>query len=280
MTKASDTLNKMLSYVDPRYLVLFNHILLLAVGILFLDLRRSWEQIVLVIVVAIVVELILSKITFKQQKFDVWDRFLSSTVLALSTLLLIRSSFWWFYAFIAVIGVASKYILVNDKGRHLYNPTNVAIVFGLVALPEFINVRPDSFSTHIFPLCCILFFGTLAVLKANRWRVTLGYVGGIMLLGIPMAYIMDYPLLIVLGPEANVAVLLFAFLMITDPQTTPKDHHLQWIFGFLIAAINLWLRYEELYYSQFIALFIMLSFSIFLYHLPRHKAPPETPASG
>jgi Na+-translocating ferredoxin:NAD+ oxidoreductase RnfD subunit len=78
---------------------------------------------------------------------------------------------------------------------------------------------------------------------------------------------MDYPFLLIIGPELNVGVILFAFLMITDPITSPRNHNLQWLFGFSIAAVNLILRYEQLYYSQFIALFIVLSFtSVFLKH--------------
>lgn len=246
---------------DPRYIVIVNHILLMSTAIILFDLRRSWDQIALAVIVAIATELILSKITFKQKTFDVKSRILSSLVLALSTILLVRSTYWWFYAFIAFVGVASKYIIVNNKGHHIYNPTNVAIVFALIILPEFIQVRPDSFTTHIFSLACILFFGTLAIIRANSWRMTLGYFGGICAIGIPASFIMDYPFLFIIGPELNVGVILFAFLMLTDPQTSPRKASHQWMFGFAIAAVNLVLRYEQLYYSPFIALFIVLSFS-------------------
>jgi Na+-translocating ferredoxin:NAD+ oxidoreductase RnfD subunit len=253
--------------IDPRYIVITNHILLMGTAIIFLDLRREWEQIALAVVVALGTELILSKITMKQKKFDLESRVLSSLVLALSTILLVRSSYWWFYGFIALVGVLSKYIIVNHEGRHIYNPTNVAIVFSLLVLPAFIQVRPDSFTTHIFSLGCILFFGTWAIIRAKSWRMTLGYFGGICLIGYPASLIMDYPFLLIIGPELNVGVILFAFLMITDPITSPRNHNLQWLFGFSIAAVNLILRYEQLYYSQFIALFIVLSFtSVFLKH--------------
>lgn len=277
MSKITTFYHEMMNRIDPRYLVVINHTILLLSAVLFLELRRSWEQIVFALVVAIIAELILSKITLKQQKFDVKDRVLSSVVLALGTLILVRSADWWFYGFIAIVGVISKYLLVNENGRHIYNPTNVAIVFALIVLPEFLSVRPDSFSTHFSSLLCILFFGTIAVLKADRWRTTLGYFLGTLLFGLPFAYIAGYPYLLVFGPELNVTVILFAFLMITDPQTSPRPYHLQWIFGVLIAGVNLFLRYQELYYSQFIALFIVISFSMFLtrFSVPAGKVKPE-----
>lgn len=256
------------SLIDPRYLVLMNHTILMTTAILFLELRRSGEQIFFAIGVAVVTELLLSLLTAKQKKFNVQDRILSAVVLALGALILVRSSYWWFYGFIAFFGVLSKYVLVNDKGRHIFNPTNVAIVFAIMVLPEYLNVRVDSFSTHIFSLLCILFFGFWATIKANSWRITLGYFGGVSLIGIPAALILDLPILMVLGPEINSGVIIFAFLMITDPQTSPREPLKQLLFGFLIACVSLFLRYEQMYYSQFIALFIVSAFAILLYRSP------------
>lgn len=275
MTGFSDLYHRMMDKIDPRYLVIVNHTILLLSAVMFLDLRRSWEQILLAIVLAVVTELILAKLTSKQEKFDVSDRVLSAVVLALGALILVRSAYWWFYGFIAVVGVISKYLLTNENRRHIYNPTNVAIVFALIVLPDYLSVRPDSFSTHFSSLCCILFFGTIAVLKANSWRITLGYFLGIVLLGLPFAQISGYQYLLVFGPELNVTVVLFAFLMITDPLTSPRTPYFQWIFGFLIAAVNLFLRYQELYYSQFIALFIVISFFTILTRLAPERVSAE-----
>lgn len=260
MKKIINSYNMIMDRIDPRYLVILNHTILLVTAVIFFELRRSEEQVVFALIVAVAAELILSKITLKQQKFDIKDRILSSVVLALGTLILVRSAYWWFYGFIALIGVLSKYLFVNEKGHHYYNPTNVAIVFAIIVLPEFLNVRVDSFSTHIFSVSCIVFFGILATLRADSWRITLGYFAGICAIGIPAAMILNYPVMIVLGPELNSGIILFAFLMITDPQTSPRSHLYQWLFGFSIAAVNLVLRYEQLYYSQFMALFIVLSF--------------------
>jgi Na+-translocating ferredoxin:NAD+ oxidoreductase RnfD subunit len=265
MAKVKTLYNKTIGAIDPRYYLIINHAVLLLTAVILFDLRRSWEQIVLAIVVAVITELLLSKITLKQKKFDPKDRVISAVALALGALLLVRSPYWWFYGFIACIGVISKYIVLNKEGRHIYNPTNVAIVFAIIVLPEFLHVRPDSFTTHIFSLLCILFWGGLAIIRANRWRITLGYFLGIFLIGTLATILTGYPFLLIIGPELNATIILFAFLMITDPQTTPRNVKLQWIFGFSIAAINLFLRYEQLYYTQFISLFIVLSFSVLFF---------------
>lgn len=262
MEQAVSKIKNLFYAIDPRLFVLLNHSILIVVGTLFLELRRTEEQIIFAILIAVVTELILSKITEKQKAFNVKDRVFSAVVLALGALILIRSSYWWFYGLIAFAGVISKYILVNHQGRHIYNPTNVAIVFALLFLPEYLQVRPDSFSTHFVALACILFFGFMAVIRANSWRIVAGYYLGVLFLGILASYILDLPWLLILGPEVNTSVIIFAFLMITDPQTSPRNNFMQWIFGFAIAAVNLFLRYEELYYSQFMSLFIVISFWI------------------
>ena len=265
MEQVKNLYNRYLKTLDPRYIVILNHTILLLTAVLFFDLRRGWDQITLSVGVAIISELIFSRITGKQRKFDVKDRILSALILGLSTVLLVRSSYWWFYGLIAFFGVASKYLLVNDRGRHVFNPTNVAIVFAIIILPEFMYARADSFSVHIFSLCCIAILGTIACIKAGSWRISLGYYLGVCLFGTLGSFITGYPFLLVLGPELNVGVILFALLMITDPQTSPREVKLQWLFGLSIAAINMLLRFEQLYYAPFIALFIVLSFSSLFY---------------
>lgn len=260
MNKMTSFVKEAVNLIDPRYLVLINHIILMSTAVLFFGLRRSWEQIAFVLVVTIVAELLLSWVTNKQKNFNIADRILSSAVLAFGALLLVRSSDWWFYGFIGLVGVISKYILVNEKGRHIFNPTNVAIVFAIIVLPQFMNVRVDSFSAHIFSLCCILFFGMIAIIRANSWRITLGYYLGILVLGMAAYYVFNLHPLLIIGPTVNATIVLFAFLMITDPQTSPRDTNLQWIFGISIAVVDLILRYYQLYYSQFMALFIVIAF--------------------
>ena len=253
--------NNTIGRFDPRYYLITNHALLLFTAVFMFDLRRSWEQIVLAVLVAVVTELVLSRVTLKQKTFDVKDRIISAVALALGALLLIRSPYWWFYGFIAGIGVLSKYLILNKEGRHIYNPTNVAIVFGIIVFPEFLHARPDSFTTHIFSLLCIIFWGSIAIIRADRWRITLAYFAGIFSIGTVATLITGYPFLLIVGPELNATIVLFAFLMITDPQTSPRHHLMQWLFGLTIAAIALFLRFEQLYYSSFISLFIVLSFS-------------------
>jgi Na+-translocating ferredoxin:NAD+ oxidoreductase RnfD subunit len=55
----------------------------------------------------------------------------------------------------------------------------------------------------------------------------------------------------------NTSTLIFAFLMMTDPRTTPESPARQWAFGAAVAAIHLCLRYAQVPYSPFIALFVV-----------------------
>jgi Na+-translocating ferredoxin:NAD+ oxidoreductase RnfD subunit len=247
--------------VDPRWYVLVNNGLLLFLGMTFFGLQRDLAQVAFCLALGIGTELACDFLFKKHPHLRVKDRVLSAAVACVSTLILVRSSDWWFYGLLAVVAIASKYLLVNEQGRHFFNPTNLAIVFSLAFLPDHLFVRPDQFSMDqlTFYICVpmVIGFGFFAMLGAHRWRLTLAYYLTVVCVGVPVGWLLHVKPQWVLAPELNTSTLIFAFLMQTDPRTTPSANRSQLVFGACVALLHLTLRYEQVPYSPFVSLFVM-----------------------
>lgn len=243
--------------VDARLFVLSNHLTLITLGTLMYGLQRTKEQIFFAFFCGLLSELLFSRWIQKNHNSpSIKDRLISAATACAGTLVLLKSHIWWFYGFISLIAVASKYLILNEKSGHVFNPTNFAIVFVLAFLPGNINLQPDEFSLSRVLIGVILLFGTLAIVYGRRWRLTIGYYIGVIFIGIPTGYFLGYQPLWVLGPEINTNMMIFASLMITDPRTTPSESKLQWLTGCLVAVLHLFLRHHQIPYSSFLALFV------------------------
>ena len=159
---------------------------------------------------------------------------LSALISAFSLTLLLRTSDWWLAAAAAVIAIASKFV-VRHQGKHLFNPTNLAIVV-LLLLTDRVWVSPGqwgSLAWFAFLMACL---GGLVVTRAARADVTLGFLATFVALQIGRAAWLGDPIAIPLHRLENGGLLLFAFFMISDPKTTPDSRTGRLLFAALVAA--------------------------------------------
>lgn len=235
-----------------------SHFTLLIISFLFFNLQRSWVQIISAILVSFIVEYACRLVSSKNRERSIWDSLFSAFTESAGLLILIRSRETWFYAFISAIAVISKYVLTTNERKHFYNPTNIAIVLCLAFLPATtFDVRPDEFDVSIYSIFHVMSFGILAVYFGKTWRVTLGYVTGLFLFSAILSLLKADPFVYFLGPEIGAIGMIFMFLMITDPKTTPKNAGPQYVFGFAVAGVLYLLRWNELIYANYFALFLV-----------------------
>jgi len=271
--------------VDPRWYVLSNNSALLLLGIALWGLQRDWVQVAFCLAMGSSTELLAAFAFKKHARVRVADRLLSAAVASISTVVLVRAGEWWFYGLLVSLAIVSKYVLVDAEGRHVFNPTNFAIVFSLAFLPDHLFVRPDQFSfdqsTFYVVLPMVGGFGALAMAGANRWRGTLAYYLTILCAGVPLGAALGLKPLWVLAPEMNISTLIFAFLMMTDPRTTPTPPGEQWLFGGAVALLHLALRYKQVPYSPFVSLFIITGFwSLFRTAMTAARSRTWAPATA
>lgn len=124
----------------------------------------------------------------------------------------------WPYVVGALLAIGSKYAL-RYRGRHLWNPTNLAVcVLLLVAAPE-VSVLSDQWGNTWVVNAVVWTFGLLVVHRAGVGHITLTWVGGFTALSVLRAWALGLPVLGELAPLTGPMYQLMAFFMMTDPRT-------------------------------------------------------------
>ena len=112
---------------DPRLYQIAVLTSLLAFGIAILDFGIRWQNAVAILVTAQAVQFLGSRLA-GLPRFDP----LSALITSLSLTLLLRTDLALLAALAAVIAIGSKF-LVRVRGKHVFNPANVALVTLMLA---------------------------------------------------------------------------------------------------------------------------------------------------
>ena len=133
----------------------------------------------------------------------------------------------------AAIAIASKFVLrVGD--RHLWNPTNFAIVVMLALGHGWVS--PGQWGSAAYFGLLVAGAGSFVVTRAARLDVTAAFLGWWAALLFGRALYLGDPLAIPLRQLRSGALLIFAFYMISDPKTTPRSRAGRIAFAALVAA--------------------------------------------
>ncbi|HZK72551.1 MAG TPA: hypothetical protein VFD88_00935 [Clostridia bacterium] len=245
---------------DPRMHVAAVLLTLQVLGQTVLGFRLSVAQILICLATGALIEFV---VVFFKDHAIIWPA--SGLLTGNSTAFILRvpgtlhGQWWstngiWIFIGVVAIGMASKY-LIRWRGRHIFNPSNVALVLAFVALgPQ----RTEPLDLWWIPMglwmvvtYAILIGGGLLI----AWELKLlGLVLAFMVAfaaftGIAVASVPDHcmvaswhvtPLcgrdlwqILVTSPE----ILIFALFMIPDPRTVPDGQLARVIFGVVVAML-------------------------------------------
>jgi Na+-transporting NADH:ubiquinone oxidoreductase subunit NqrB len=199
---------------DPRYYQVAVLSGLLAFGIVVLDFGIRLENAVAIIATAQLVQYAGTRLS-GLPRFDP----MSALITSLSLTLLLRTEFVALAATAAVIAIGSKF-LVRVRGKHVFNPANVALVTLMLASDHawVSSGQWGSAALGAFALACL---GFLVLTRARRAETTLAFLACYAALLFGRALWLGDPLTIPVHQLQNGALLIFAFFMISDPKTTP-----------------------------------------------------------
>jgi Na+-transporting NADH:ubiquinone oxidoreductase subunit NqrB len=221
---------------DPRLYQTGTLAALLAYGVLALDFDVTPARCGLIVAAALATQWFCCRLV--QMRFDP----LSPLISAGSLCLLLRTNAPLLAVAAAALAVGSKF-LVRVRGKHVFNPTDFALVVLLVATNR-IWISPGqwgSASWFAFLMACL---GGLVITRASRADVTLAFLGAYIALQIGRALSLGDPLLIPLHRIENGGLLLFAFFMISDPKTTPDSRSARVVFAVLCACGAHYVQYR------------------------------------
>jgi len=181
---------------------------------------------------------------------------LSAYITALSVGLLLESYDWRVYVIVPAWSILSKYLL-RDSTRHFFNPSNFGIVMALLFGHGVASVAPGSqWGADYRVAFAILCLGLLMMTRLKRLDLALAWIGGFVLMSLLRMALGQGGLVFALGPMTGAEFALFTFSMLPDPKTSPPTRRGRIAWGLSIAVLDGVLRYFEIRYSMFYALFL------------------------
>ncbi len=244
---------------DPRLHVASVTITLQILGQTVFDFNLSIAQILLSIGTCALIELV---IVFRRTKVIAWPASAMLTGNGIALILRVPGTEpgdwwslhgWWVFVGCALLAMATKYLIRVD-GRHIFNPSNVALVAVFLVLGE---ARADPqvlwwgpLSAGLVLAFAVILTGSVMITRrvgqgptALSFLVVFGIGAGIIAssghsitaswhLGPIEGW--SYWWLVVTSPE----VLVFIFFMITDPRTSPGGRTGRVVYGASIGVLS------------------------------------------
>ncbi len=215
---------------DPRYYQIAVLTSLVCFGVVALDFGIQWQNALTIVSTALAVQFI-GTLHAGLPRFDP----LSPLITSLSLTLLLRTDEVALAAAAAAIAIGSKFLL-RFRGKHVFNPANVALVTLMLASDQawVSSGQWGSAAIGAFTLACL---GFLVLTRARRAETTIAFllIYASMLFG--RAVWLGDPLAIPMHQLQNGALLIFAFFMISDPKTTPNSATGRVLFATIVATI-------------------------------------------
>ena len=221
---------------DPRYYQIAVLASLVTYGIAALDFGIRPENAAAIVITALLVQ-------FAGTRAAGLPRFdpLSPLITALSLTLLFRTDVAVIAALAAAVAISSKF-LVRVRGKHIFNPANIAIAMLLASSDHawISSGQWGSAATGAFAIACL---GFIVLTRAKRAETTVGFLGCYALLLLGRAFWLGDPLTIPVHQLQNGALLVFAFFMISDPKTTPDTGAGRILYSALVAGVAFVIQY-------------------------------------
>lgn len=241
-----------LTHTDPRIYQIAALSALAVYGIFILEFDVTAGRALLILGVALATQWLCTRL-FELPKFDPKSALIS----AISLILLLRTNIEALVVLAAFVAIASKFV-VRWKGKHIFNPTNIAIVLVILIGNAWVSpAQWGSFAFFAFLICCL---GIIVVNRARRSDVTFAFLIFYCALVFGRALWLGDPIAIPLHRLQNGALLLFAFFMISDPKTTPDSRIGRILFAFLVAAGAVWIQIR--FFRSDALLFSLALFSV------------------
>jgi enediyne biosynthesis protein E5 len=213
---------------DPRLYQIATLGGLLVYGVVALDLEIHPVTAVTIVATALVTQRVGARLAGRSPELA------SALISALSLCLLLRTDAPALGALAAALAIGSKFVL-RVGGKHVFNPTNLALVVLLAATGQ-VWVSPGQWGSGAVFAFLLAAAGGVVVNRAARADVSGMFLAAHAALVLGRAAWLGDPLAIPWHRLQNGALVLFAFFMISDPRTTPDSRAGRILFALLVAV--------------------------------------------
>lgn len=243
-----------------------NLLFLLILGVTFSNVHLSWVNILAIIAFTLLIEHLFLYLRGHRPLYLSY----ASLTTAVGVIVLIYANALWIYFVIITLGLAQKHFLLI-KGRHLFNPSNFALIVGLFFFYDDAHMIAGQFGDEFLFSMIVLVLALSILVRVGRFLIPFLFLFFYLLL--------QYVLIVHFDPVQtfqeiyhrffSVTFMLFIYFMLTDPRVTPEAYTEQVVFIFLVVLVA---TLMDRYYGYRVQhLFMSLFFFSFWVHYRRFK---------
>jgi len=145
---------------------------------------------------------------------------------------------WWVVTATSVAAVLSKY-LFRSRTANVFNPAGLAIVGSFYAFHTGQSWWGALTEVHPAAQIVLIALGLYIADRVNKMPLVLVFLGTYFSLFTATSFLRDPRLLVEIYRSPDIeAVLFFAFIILTDPPTSPAKYPDQILCGILVAAVS------------------------------------------
>lgn len=215
---------------DPRCYQIFALSSLVIYGSVILDFGVQWLQAIAIFAAAQLTQFVCSR-AVGLSRYDP----LSATITSLSLTMMLRTDLLVLAMLAAIIAIGSKF-LIRARGKHIFNPANIALV-SLMMISDRAWVSSGQWGSAAIGAFALACLGFLVLTRARRAETTVSFLISYAALIFGRAVWLGDPLSIPVHQLQNGALLIFAFFMISDPKTTPNSASARVVYGAFVAFV-------------------------------------------
>ena len=235
---------------DPRVTLSVLLTLYTVLGQTVLYFNRDLTQLIVCIATCCLAEILLSWLFTRTLVVPI-----SAYITGLSIGILLESYDVRVFVLASLWGITSKYF-IRDRQGHFFNPSNFGIVAALALCHGLATVAPGSqWGGKAWIPMVILVLGTTMMARVRRIDLVGAWLAGYVVMGLLRVALGQGGIVFALGPMLSGEFALFSFSMMPDPKTSPHTARGRVLWGAGIAVTDGLLRYAEIRYSMFFALF-------------------------
>jgi hypothetical protein len=236
-------------------------------GLFLLEFSLSWLDAAAAVGAAVVAEWVFARS---------W-RFVPKSGLAagLGVAIFFRASDPFYFALASIVAISSKY-LIKVHGRHIFNPSNIAIVSLVFLFPAATTIEFTQWGNNAWWYAAVATVSLFIAYRAGVGATTFSFIGAYAVL---LAALSAHDSMFsahhygLIGPS----FILFASFMITDPKTAPRGVLRGSIHGLCVALLYFALEAAGVRYAIFLAPFLLTVLNAPVAFLWRSKGWEKVP---
>ncbi len=234
---------------------LINLVLLLLLGKYVANIYMPWFDVLVVLGVTFFVEHVLIYVKVQDKIYFSY----SSLSTALGIVFMMVTPHLWVVLLVITLGLLQKHLL-SFEGRHFFNPSNFALLMGLLFFYNDAHIVLGQLGDNIYLVLIVVVLAGMVLYRANRWVIPVVF--SLTYLLLQYVFVVSYDPVMIMEEVYyrfySVSFIVFIVFMLTDPKTTPVTPVQQVVFAIGISIVAVFLdrymgfRVQHLFMSLFV----------------------------